>query len=59
MVTANDIKRRLSLLEVELIPTGKTHYAWRETGTTVNEAEYRKQHNIPTQDKVLIIGWGQ
>lgn len=56
MVTTKDIKRRLSLLELETQPEGKTHFAWKEEGMT--EASYRKQKNIPYCDKVILIGWG-
>ena len=53
MATANDINRRLSLLEMEVMPEGKTHYMWADQ----DEATYRKERNIPDCDEVITIGW--
>ena len=55
MATQQSIKQRLSLLEIEAIPEGKTHYAWQEMGMT--EAKYRKENNILDYGKVILIRW--
>ena len=57
MATQQSIKQRLSLLEVEAMPEGKTHYAWQEKGMA--EARYRKENNIPDYDNVILIRWQQ
>ena len=54
-MTAHNIKQRVKALENFLQPLGQTHYAWNDGDMT--EERYRKENNIPAQDKVILIGW--